>query len=116
MPTKPLNLSILVHKTWIIFTTCLIVKISTDVNFLETYNDDFLCCFFLVYLNGSITNEMKMRGFVGFIIYAENSVPEYANGHFVNESLPPGVEVVNCSNLLVSYILPLLFYKGHQNK
>ena len=111
-----MNLCILVHKTWIIFTTCLIVKISTDVNFLETYNDDFLCCFFLVYLNGSITNEMKMRGFVGFIIYAENSVPEYANGHFVNESLPPGVEVVNCSNLLVSYILPLLFYKVHQNK
>jgi len=69
-----------------------------------------------VYLNGSITNEMKMRGFVGFIVYAENSVPEYPNGHFVTENLPPGVEVVNCSNLLVSYILPLLFYKVHQNK
>ncbi|XP_067040856.1 uncharacterized protein [Acropora muricata] len=54
-----------------------------------------------VYLNGSITNEMKMRGFVGFIIYAENSVPEYPNGHFVTENLPPGVEVVNCSNLLI---------------
>ena len=45
-----------------------------------------------------------MRGFVGFIIYAENSVPEYPNGHFVTENLPPGVEVVDCSNLLVSYI------------
>ncbi|XP_029188072.2 uncharacterized protein LOC114955412 isoform X1 [Acropora millepora] len=54
-----------------------------------------------VYLNGSITNEMKMRGFVGFIVYAENSVPEYPNGHFVTENLPPGVEVVNCSNLLI---------------
>ena len=109
MPSKPhLKLCILVHKTWI-FTTCLIVKVSTDVNFLETYHDDFVCCFFLVYLNGSITNEMKMRGFVGFLIYAENSVPEYPNGHFVTENLPPEVVVVNCSNLLVSYITNVVF-------
>ena len=51
---------------------------------------------------------MKMRGFVGFIVYAENSVPEYPNGHFVTENLPPGVEVVNCSNLLVSYIITIV--------
>ena len=92
-------------------TTSLIVRISTDVNFRETYHDDFVCCFFLVYLNGSITNEMKMRGFVGFIIYAENSVPGHPNGHFVTENLPPGVEVVDCSNLLVRLYYQCCFTK-----
>ena len=65
-----------------------------------------LCCFCLVYLNGSMTNEMemKMKSFVGFIVYAENSVSKYPNGHFVAEDLPPGAEEVNCSTLFVSDI------------
>ncbi|KAL9971717.1 hypothetical protein ACROYT_G017919 [Oculina patagonica] len=54
-----------------------------------------------VYLNGSMTAEQKMRSFVGFIIYAENSVKNYTNGHFVTEDLPAGVEVVNCSTLQI---------------
>ena len=58
--------------------------------------------FIVVYLNGSMTNEMKMKSFVGFIIYAENSVTKYPNGCFVAEDLPSGVEEVNCSTLYVS--------------
>ncbi|XP_078370237.1 uncharacterized protein LOC144653978 [Oculina patagonica] len=54
-----------------------------------------------VYLNGSTTAEQKMRSFVGFIIYAENSVKNYTNGHFVTEGLPADVEVVNCSTLQI---------------
>lgn len=54
-----------------------------------------------VYLNGSMTNEMKMRSFVGFLVYAENSVTEYPNGRFVAEDLPSGVEEVNCSHLYI---------------
>lgn len=46
----------------------------------------------------------KMRSFVGFIVYAENSVKNYTNGRFVPEDLPAGVEVVNCSTLQVSEI------------
>lgn len=62
-----------------------------------------MCIFLIVvYLNGSMTNEMKMRSFVAFIIYAENSVTKYPNGRFVAEDLPPGVEEVNCSTLYVS--------------
>ena len=54
-----------------------------------------------VYLNGSyITNEMRMRNFLAFIVYAENSVAKYSNGHF--ENLPAGVEQINCSSLKVS--------------
>ena len=49
-----------------------------------------------------MTNEIKMRSFVAFIIYAENSVTKYPNGRFVAEDLPPGVEEVNCSTLYVS--------------
>lgn len=55
-----------------------------------------------VYLNGSLTADQKMRSFIGFIVYAENSVKSYANGHFVPEDFPAGVEAVNCSNLQVS--------------
>lgn len=49
-----------------------------------------------------MTAEHKMRSFVAFIIYAENSVKNYTNGHFVTDDLPAGVEVVNCSTLQVS--------------
>ena len=52
-----------------------------------------------------------MRGFVGFIVYAENSVPGHPNGHFVTENLPPGVEVVDCSNLLVRLYYQCCFTK-----
>lgn len=54
----------------------------------------------IVYLNGSyITNEMRMRNFLAFIVYAENSVTKYSNGHF--ENLPAGVEQINCSSLKI---------------
>jgi len=45
-----------------------------------------------------------MRRFIGFIVYAENSVKSYANGRFVPEDFPAGVEAVNCSALQVSKI------------
>ena len=59
---------------------------------------------YTVYLNGSLTSEMKLRNFLGFIVYAENSVTKYPNGGFVAEDLPAGVEKVNCSTLYVSEI------------
>ncbi|KAL9971714.1 hypothetical protein ACROYT_G017916 [Oculina patagonica] len=69
-----------------------------------------------VYLNGSTTAEQKMRSFVGFIIYAENSVKNYTNGHFVTEGLPADVEVVNCSTLQGSVVLQtnpnVVYYEG----
>ena len=62
-----------------------------------------ICVYVAVYLNGSMTNK-TMRNFLGFIVYAENSVTNYPNGRFVAEDLPPGVEEVNCSTLYVSEI------------
>ncbi|XP_066017197.1 uncharacterized protein [Pocillopora verrucosa] len=47
-----------------------------------------------IYLNGS-------RNFVGFIVYAENSVKNYTNGRFVREDLPTGVEEVSCGDLYI---------------
>ncbi|CAH3045449.1 unnamed protein product [Pocillopora meandrina] len=47
-----------------------------------------------IYLNGSKT-------FFGFIVYAENSVKNYTNGHFVKEDLPLGVEEVSCGDLYI---------------
>lgn len=63
-----------------------------------------------VYLNGSLTADQKMRRFIGFIVYAENSVKSYANGRFVPEDFPAGVEAVNCSGLQVSKRSKFLIY------
>ncbi len=49
-----------------------------------------------------MTADQKMRSFVGFIVYAENSVKNYTNGRFVAEDLPAGVQEVKCSTLYVS--------------
>ncbi len=49
-----------------------------------------------------MTVDHKMRNFVGFIVYAENSVKSYTNGRFVREDLPAGVEEANCGNGYVS--------------
>lgn len=43
----------------------------------------------------------KMRSFVGFIVYAENSVKEYPNGQFVKNNLSSGVEENSCGNLSI---------------
>ena len=43
----------------------------------------------------------KTRSFVGFIVYAENSVKEYPNGQFVKNNLSSGVEEKSCGNLSV---------------
>ena len=48
-----------------------------------------------------------MRRFIGFIVYAENSVKNYTNGRFVPEDFPAGVEAVNCSSLQVSKVRSL---------
>ena len=58
--------------------------------------------YFAVYLNGSMTGDNKMRSFIGFIVYAENSVKNYTNGRFVKEDLPTGVEEASCGDLYVS--------------
>ena len=34
-------------------------------------------------------------------MYAENSVKNYTNGHFVQEDLPTGVEEASCGDLYV---------------
>ena len=54
-----------------------------------------------VYLNGSMGGDNKTRSFVGFIVYAENSVKEYPNGQFVKHNLSSGVEENSCGNLSV---------------
>lgn len=54
-----------------------------------------------IYLNGSMGGDNKTRSFVGFIVYAENSVKEYPNGQFVKNNLSSGVEENSCGNLSI---------------
>ena len=63
-----------------------------------------------------MTADQKMRRFIGFIVYAENSVKSHANGRFVPEDFPAGVEAVNCSSLQVSKVRALNSWCSEQRK
>ncbi|XP_068702507.1 uncharacterized protein [Montipora foliosa] len=88
-------------KTWFPGTNPLTLADNLPYQLSVSGNSYYPSSSHTVYLNGSMTNEMKIKSFVGFIVYAENSVSKYPNGRFVAEDLPPGVEEVSCSSLFI---------------